>query len=89
MINYELGQFVKSMAGRDNGEYFVVIDKDDLYLWLVNGSNRRLEAPKKKKKKHVQITHAVAQDIADKLNNDEKLSNAEIRRSLKEFLKDD
>jgi ribosomal protein L14E/L6E/L27E len=89
MVNYELGQFVKSLAGRDSGEYFIVVMIDEQYLWLVNGKNRRLEEPKKKKKKHVQITHSVAQEIADKLNNDEKLTNAEIRRSLKEFLKED
>ena len=88
MVNYELGQIVKSQAGRDNGEYFIVIDMDEQYLWLVNGINRRLEAPKKKKKKHVQITHAVAQEIADKLDRDDKLSNAEIRRCLKDFPKD-
>lgn len=89
MVNYELGQIVKSTAGRDMGQYFIVIDIDDLYIRLVNGDTRRLEAPKKKKKKHVQITHAVAQEIADKIRNDEKLSNAEIRRSLKSFIQED
>lgn len=86
MISYELGQVVKSAAGRDKDEIFIVTQMDDTYVYLVNGASRRLEQPKKKKKKHVQITHAVAKTIADKLTNDEKLSNAEIRRSLKAFV---
>ena len=87
MINYELGQIVKSIAGRDMEQYFIVVQVDEQYLYLVDGKSRRLEVPKKKKKKHVQITHGVAQGIADKLSNDDKLSNAEIRRSLKDFQK--
>lgn len=89
MVNYELGQMVKSVAGRDMGQYFVVVQMDETYIYLVNGNTRRLEAPKKKKKKHVQITHTVAQELADKIRNDDKLSNAEIRRSLKDFIQED
>lgn len=87
MVNYELGQIVKATAGREMGQYFVVVQLDKTYVYLVDGQSRRLEAPKKKKKKHVQITHAVALEIAGKLSKDDKLSNAEIRRSLKDFLK--
>lgn len=89
MVSYELGQIVKSTAGRDSGEYFIIVQKDEQYVYLVDGASRRLEAPKKKKKKHLQITHGVAQTIADKLINDEKLSNADIRRALKEFVNED
>ena len=87
MVNYELGQIVKSIAGRDMEQYFIVVQVDEQYLHLVDGNSRRLDAPKKKKKKHVQITHVIALEIAGKLSKDEKLSNAEIRRSLKDFLK--
>jgi len=89
MVSYELGQIVKSTAGRDSGEYFIIVQVNELYVYLVDGTTRRLETPKKKKKKHLQITHAVAQNIADKLINDEKLSNADIRRALKEFVNED
>ena len=87
MVNYGLGQIVKAIAGRELGQYFIIVQLDASYVYLVDGKSRRLEAPKKKKRKHVQITHAVALEIADKLSKDDKLSNAEIRRSLKEFLK--
>lgn len=89
MVNYELGQIVKSTAGRDTGQFFIIIHMDEQYIYLVDGDSRRLETPKKKKKKHVQITHAVALSIADRINNDDKLSNADIRRSLKDFINED
>lgn len=85
MISYELGQIVKSKAGRDKDELFVVIDMKDEYLFIVNGDNRRLESPKKKKKKHVQITHMTAAVISDKINHGERITNADIRNSLKDF----
>ncbi len=88
MIDYEKGQIVKSLAGRESGKYFLVVDYNEDYLWLVDGETRRLEAPKKKKKKHVQITHEVIEDIAEKLIQEEKISNAEIRKSLKQFLEE-
>ena len=89
MVDYKLGQIVKSTAGRDTGQFFIIIQMDEQYIYLVDGDSRRLETPKKKKKKHVQITHAVALNIADRINNDDKLSNADIRRSLKDFINED
>lgn len=85
MISYELGQIVRSKAGRDMDELFIVIDLSDGYLNLVDGQSRRLESPKKKKKKHVQITHMIAEDIASKISHGGRITNADIRNSLKEF----
>ncbi len=85
MIDYELGQVVKSSAGRDKGNYFVVIDMEEEYLILSDGRTRRLEQPKKKKKKHVQITHDRIDMLADKLIHGDKISNADVRRSLKNY----
>jgi len=87
MVKYELGQIVKAIAGREIGQYFLIVQLDEKYVYLADGNSRRLEAPKKKKRKHIQITHAVAAEIAEKLSKDDKLSNAEVRRSLKDFLK--
>ncbi len=89
MITYELAQIVKSVAGRDKGDYFLIVDIKDEFLILADGKNRRLEKPKKKKKKHVAITHYICEDVKGKLDDGLKLSNADIRRSLKIFLKND
>ncbi|MDO5301749.1 MAG: KOW domain-containing RNA-binding protein [Tissierellia bacterium] len=51
------GQVVKSKAGRDQDQFFVVLDiVDEQYLMLVDGRRRTLSHPKKKKFKHVAFT---------------------------------
>lgn len=85
MLEYECGQLVKSKAGHDKNEVFLVMQVDPVYLYLVDGKRRRIEKPKRKKKKHVQITNIIAKDIANKIHNGEMLTNAHIRNSLKAF----
>lgn len=55
MDRYEIGMLAKSKAGHDAGHIYVIIDMDDTYVYLADGSLRTLERPKKKKKKHVQV----------------------------------
>ena len=43
---------VKSIAGRDKGKFFFVMDVEGEYLLLADGKIRRLESPKRKKRKH-------------------------------------
>lgn len=88
MLGYEKGQIVKSMAGRDKGQFFIVMDIEEDYLLLVDGKNRRIENPKKKKMKHIQITSQVVQEMADKLNTGDKVTNAEFRSCLKAFVEE-
>jgi len=40
-MNLEKGQLVKSIAGHDKGEYFLIYEViDDDYVKIVNGKNR-------------------------------------------------
>ena len=55
MEKYEKGMLAKSKAGHDNGHVYVILEVDEAYVYLVDGSLRTLEKPKKKKKKHVQL----------------------------------
>lgn len=83
------GQIVYSMAGRDKGRYFIVIEKlDENHVYLCDGDIRRIEKPKKKKIKHLRFTGKVAHNIGEKLNAMEKVSNSEIRKSMKAILDD-
>ena len=45
------GAFVKSVAGHDKGGYFFIIREEGEYIYLVDGKYRRLDCPKKKKKR--------------------------------------
>ena len=49
-----IADVVRSLAGRDAGKLFYVIATDGTWLTLVNGKDRTLETPKRKKQKQSQ-----------------------------------
>ncbi len=58
------GQLVFSRAGRDQGRYFLVYQVfDDGYVSLVDGSLRKVERPKRKKRKHLRGLDLVANEL--------------------------
>ena len=77
-----ISDVVISTAGRDQGKLFYVIGTDPVYLMLVNGKDRTLEKPKRKKRKHVQKVLRPETRVADKIKNGDKVLNSELRRDL-------
>ncbi len=69
-------------AGRDKGQLFYVIDTDEQYVYLADGKSRKLEKPKRKKRKHVQQVPRTESRIAEKIRNGEKVLNSELRKEL-------
>lgn len=82
---YSKGQIVYSKSGRDKKRPFIVFDFDDEFLYLVDGSLRKLEKPKKKKKKHVQIVNKIDYDIKKKIEEKSYLLDSDFRKALKCF----
>ena len=83
-MSVALGQVVVSKAGRDTGRKFIVVNIiDDKYVEISDRSLRKLEKPKKKKLKHLIVTNEMVEPLAEKLRNNMKITNAEIRRALK------
>ena len=80
------GMVVRSKAGRDTGGWFVVISTEGEYAYLVNGEQRKLDRPKKKKLKHLQVTTYVSEFIANKVNSGTKVTNQEVRKALADYL---
>lgn len=54
-MEYVRGMLARSKAGHDTGNVYIIIDVDDAYVYLADGSIRTLKNLKKKKKKHVQV----------------------------------
>ena len=77
-----ISDVVVSTAGRDQGKLFYVIGTDPVYLTLVNGKDRTLEKPKRKKRKHVQKVLRSETRVAAKLLVGDKVLNSELRRDL-------
>ena len=77
-----ISDVVVSTAGRDQGQLYYVIGTDDMFLMLVNGKDRTLDKPKRKKRKHVQKVLRSETRVAQKLLHGDKVLNGELRRDL-------
>ena len=78
----QISDVVISVQGRDQGEVFYVIGREEEYLLLANGKNRTLEEPKRKKQKHVEKVLRSETRVAAKLRSGDKVLNGELRRDL-------
>ena len=73
---------VRSAAGRDKGKLFVVLATEGEYLLLADGKGRKVETPKRKKRRHVLFVAADDTRLSEKIKREEKISNIELRRTL-------
>lgn len=83
MDRYEVGMLAISRAGHDLNQIYIIIDVDKEYVYLVDGLLRKIDNPKKKNKKHIQVIREVQIDIAEKYRNSQKIENEEIKRTIK------
>ncbi len=88
MDNNDIGKgcIVESVAGRDKGYLFFVLDTIGEYALLVDGKIRRIENPKRKKIKHLRFV-ALREDVRvyTKIVAGIRPDNAEIRKTLSLF----
>lgn len=73
-----IGRIVCSRAGRDKGNFMVVVSVDNGCPLVCDGKERPLERPKKKNIKHLGVTNSV-------LLEEQYKNNRAIRRALNEY----
>ena len=79
----EIGQIVRSKAGRDKGQVLVVYDYfDESHVLVVDGKRRRLDSPKKKKEKHLQKSKRI-------IDKKEMVNDCRIRKIIQSFEKNE
>ena len=76
---------IESLAGRDKGKFFYVIDVEENFVLIADGKGRKLENPKRKKLKHVRRVSRTETRVAVKIQNGDKVLNSELRRDLATF----
>ena len=76
---------VISLAGRDEGKLFYVLENDGTYVTVADGKGRKLENPKRKKLKHVRKVSRTETRVAEKIRTGDKVLNSELRRDLAAF----
>ena len=84
-MEIDKSSLVVSKAGRDQGQMLYVVDTDEQYVYLADGKSRRLEKPKRKKRKHIEQIPRTESRIAEKIRNGEKVLNSELRKELASF----
>lgn len=81
-----IGQFVTSKAGRDKGCLYVVVAQAGDFVWLCDGKLKKPEAPKKKRRKHIQPINAwVEESLRERLRDGTKVYAEEIGYALKKY----
>lgn len=81
-----VGDIVVSIAGRDMGDFYVVRNVEDDYAYLVDGKGKTQQKPKKKKLKHIRPTGQISMALKEKWNNETKVLDAEIRKTISNFV---
>lgn len=80
--SFAVGCFVNSVAGRDAGKNYVIIQADTEYVYLADGKIRTIDRPKKKNKKHVRLLDLRDPQLSEKLIAG-SVRNEEIKRAIK------
>ena len=70
---------VRSLAGHDKGEWFVVISLDKGFALIANGKSRSLSRPKRKNLRHLAITETL-------LSEQDLATDRKLRRALREYV---
>jgi ribosomal protein L14E/L6E/L27E len=83
MANFNNGDIVKAIAGREKEELFIIYNIDNNFAYLVNGRSRQIENPKKKNIKHLFL---LCRSELSNINFD-KLTNALVINYLKDYNK--
>ena len=73
---------VRSSAGRDRGKLFVVLAVEGEYLLLADGKSRKVESPKRKKRRHVRFVAADESRLSEEIRGEAHITNSELRRTL-------
>lgn len=85
MATCKIGEFAKSKAGHDKEEIFIIINKEEEYVYLVDGKSRILDKPKKKKIKHIQVINQIDEELQQKLETNLILRDEDIKRAIKSY----
>lgn len=84
MNGYKIGGIVKTLAGHDKDQLFVIIDKQGEYVYLVDGRVRTLQKPKKKKEKHIQFVDQLDSSYVKSIM-EQSILDAHIKKILKQY----
>ena len=81
-MDIAISNIVRSTAGRDKGDLFFVLATEGDFLLLADGKSRKLESPKRKKRRHVLFVSAEETRLSEKIRGEARITNSELRKTL-------
>ena len=78
MVEFKEAGLVKSLAGHDKDELYIIISVQGEYVYLSDGRKSPLDKQKRKNKKHLQITHEYDETLRRKLTEGAAVTDEEI-----------
>jgi hypothetical protein len=84
-MDLHVGEIVRSLNGHDEGRLYYVLRTEGEFFYLVDGKHRKVEAPKKKRRKHVSLEGIWTHPVTDRMQSGEPVLDSEIRRALAAF----
>ena len=82
MVRIERGMLAKSLSGHDRNRLYIIIQAEEEYVWLVDGSSRPIEKPKKKNIRHIQVVHRIPKTIKQAFESKRPLQNEHIKQII-------
>ncbi len=82
---FHLGDIVTSRSGRDKNRYYVVMYAENGFVGICDGDLHKTDKIKRKNQKHIKSTGSFCEYVRGKLENGDKVTNSELRRSIGEF----
>lgn len=84
---FKVGEIVKSTAGRDKGNYYLVIDNSFKNKFkVVDGVKKKFNNPKYKNGKHLEGTGEISNEFLRWLKSKKRVRNEDVRLVLKDYL---
>lgn len=83
MAEYETGCLARSLCGHDKGGIYIILNVDAEYVYLADGRLRTVGKPKRKKKKHVQVSHIRDTQLHERLMSGKTVTDEAIKYFIK------
>lgn len=77
--------FAKTKAGHDKNQIYFLLKEDEEYVYLVNGTTKPLEKPKKKNRKHIQLIKNLPVEVTGVM--EAGTTNENVKRAIKIYQK--
>lgn len=86
MNRVEVGEIVKSTAGRDEGNIYIVAKiVNNKYIEVFDGKSKKANNKKRKNIKHIKKTGIVAEELSRWLKEGKRVRNEDIKLAIKDY----